>query len=105
MAVSVAQCELGHQHFCFVPTSCGVTAHLVSCRLEEINGFFARNNEEYLALIFEKEASYLGREVSCPQGPCNSRVALGEEPSEFRSRTVPQILGSPSCALRNPARA
>ncbi|XP_016060499.1 PREDICTED: sulfhydryl oxidase 1 [Miniopterus natalensis] len=32
-------------------------------RLEEINGFFARNNEEYLALIFEKEGSYLGREV------------------------------------------
>ncbi|KAM7054873.1 sulfhydryl oxidase 1 isoform 1-T1 [Molossus nigricans] len=34
-------------------------------RLEEINGFFARNDkEEYLALIFEKEGSYLGREVT-----------------------------------------
>lgn len=39
------------------------TARLVSCRLEEINGFFARNNQEYLALIFEKEDSYVGREV------------------------------------------
>lgn len=50
----------GCQQFCFIPTG------LISCRLEEINGFFARNNEEYLALIFEKEGSYLGREVSCP---------------------------------------
>lgn len=49
-----------------------VTANVVSCRLEEIDGFFARNDEEYLALIFEKAGSYLGREVSCPQGPCNS---------------------------------
>ncbi|XP_017498213.3 sulfhydryl oxidase 1 [Manis javanica] len=32
-------------------------------RLEEIDEFFARNNEEYLALIFEKEGSYVGREV------------------------------------------
>ncbi|XP_045153916.1 sulfhydryl oxidase 1 [Echinops telfairi] len=37
---------------------------LEPARLEEINGFFARNNEEYLALIFEKEGSYLGREVT-----------------------------------------
>ncbi|KAM6217281.1 sulfhydryl oxidase 1 [Rhynchocyon petersi] len=36
---------------------------LEPARLEEINGFFARNNEEYLALIFENEGSYLGREV------------------------------------------
>ncbi|XP_066217761.1 sulfhydryl oxidase 1 isoform X1 [Saccopteryx leptura] len=36
---------------------------LEPARLEEINGFFARNNEDYLALIFEKEGSYLGREV------------------------------------------
>ncbi|XP_004688198.1 PREDICTED: sulfhydryl oxidase 1 [Condylura cristata] len=36
---------------------------LEPARLEEINGFFARNNEEYLALIFEKEGSYVGREV------------------------------------------
>lgn len=57
-----------------------VTAGLVSCRLKEINGFFARNNEEYLALIFEKEGSYLGREVSCPQGPCYSWVSVGESP-------------------------
>ncbi|KAM5201593.1 sulfhydryl oxidase 1 isoform 2-T2 [Hipposideros larvatus] len=37
---------------------------LEPARLEEINGFFARNDEEYLALIFEKEGSYLGREVT-----------------------------------------
>ena len=49
-----------------------VTASVVSCRLEEITGFFARNSEEYLALIFEKEGSYLGREVSCLQGSLNS---------------------------------
>uniref|UniRef100_A0A8C3YLI6 Sulfhydryl oxidase n=1 Tax=Catagonus wagneri TaxID=51154 RepID=A0A8C3YLI6_9CETA len=37
---------------------------LEPARLEEITGFFARNREEYLALIFEKEGSYLGREVA-----------------------------------------
>ncbi|XP_027977322.1 LOW QUALITY PROTEIN: sulfhydryl oxidase 1 [Eumetopias jubatus] len=37
---------------------------LEPARLEEIDGFFARNNEDYLALIFEKEGSYLGREVT-----------------------------------------
>ncbi|KAG8517156.1 Sulfhydryl oxidase 1 [Galemys pyrenaicus] len=36
---------------------------LEPARLEEIDGFFARNNEEYLALIFEKAGSYVGREV------------------------------------------
>ncbi|KAM5238766.1 sulfhydryl oxidase 1 [Ctenodactylus gundi] len=36
---------------------------LEPAKLEEIDGFFARNNEDYLALIFEKEGSYLGREV------------------------------------------
>ncbi|XP_023496417.1 sulfhydryl oxidase 1 [Equus caballus] len=43
------------------PTAC---PPLEPARLKEINGFFARNNEEYLALIFEKEGSYLGREVT-----------------------------------------
>ncbi|XP_006142438.3 sulfhydryl oxidase 1, partial [Tupaia chinensis] len=37
---------------------------LEPAKLEEIEGFFARNDEEYLALIFEKEGSYLGREVT-----------------------------------------
>ncbi|XP_010628604.1 sulfhydryl oxidase 1, partial [Fukomys damarensis] len=37
---------------------------LEPAKLEEIDGFFARNNEEYLALIFEHEGSYLGREVT-----------------------------------------
>ncbi|MBZ3887486.1 Sulfhydryl oxidase 1 [Sciurus carolinensis] len=37
---------------------------LEPARLAEIEGFFARNNEEYLALVFEKEGSYLGREVT-----------------------------------------
>lgn len=105
MAVFVAQCPLGHQHFGFFPTSYGVTARLVSCRLKEIDGFFARNNEEYLALIFEKKGSYLGREVSCPQGPCNSWIALGGEPSELRSRLSPKFLGLIHVSLMNPARA
>ncbi|EFB29948.1 hypothetical protein PANDA_009643, partial [Ailuropoda melanoleuca] len=37
---------------------------LEPARMEEIDGFFARNDEDYLALIFEKEGSYLGREVT-----------------------------------------
>ncbi|XP_008061557.1 sulfhydryl oxidase 1 isoform X2 [Carlito syrichta] len=37
---------------------------LEPAKLEEIDGFFARNNAEYLALIFEKEGSYVGREVT-----------------------------------------
>ncbi|XP_005375520.2 PREDICTED: sulfhydryl oxidase 1 isoform X2 [Chinchilla lanigera] len=37
---------------------------LEPAKLEEIDGFFARNSEEYLALIFEQEGSYLGREVT-----------------------------------------
>lgn len=70
-------CQDGcHQQFCFILTTERVTASGVSCRLEEITGFFARNNEEYLALIFEKEGSYLGREVSCLQGSCISRIDI-----------------------------
>ncbi|KAM9212415.1 sulfhydryl oxidase 1 [Dugong dugon] len=56
---------------------------LEPARLEEINGFFARNNEEYLALIFEKEGSYLGREVTLDlsqrQGMAVRRVLNTEE--------------------------
>ncbi|XP_003925477.2 sulfhydryl oxidase 1 isoform X1 [Saimiri boliviensis] len=37
---------------------------LQPAKLKEIDGFFARNKEEYLALIFEKGGSYLGREVA-----------------------------------------
>ncbi|XP_060141813.1 sulfhydryl oxidase 1 [Globicephala melas] len=37
---------------------------LEPARLKEITGFFARNDEDYLALIFEREGSYLGREVT-----------------------------------------
>lgn len=37
---------------------------LEPARLKDIDGYFARNNKEYLALIFEKEDSYLGREVT-----------------------------------------
>ncbi|KAM4861903.1 sulfhydryl oxidase 1 isoform 2-T2 [Thomomys bottae] len=42
------------------PTAC---PPLEPAKLEEIIGFFPRNNQEYLALVFEKEGSYLGREV------------------------------------------
>lgn len=67
-----------------------VTASIVSCRLEEIDEFFARNNEEYLALIFEKEGSYVGREVSCPQGAPQLLGSLWErEPREFESQPSP----------------
>ncbi|XP_007935878.1 sulfhydryl oxidase 1 [Orycteropus afer afer] len=56
---------------------------LEPARLEEINGFFAGNNEEYLALIFEKEGSYLGREVTLDlsqyQGVAVRRVLNTEE--------------------------
>ena len=73
-------CQDGcHQQFCLILTTERVTASGVSCRLEEITGFFARNNEEYLALIFEKEGSYLGREVSCLQGSCISWIDIGRE--------------------------
>lgn len=64
-------CQDGcHQQLRCILTTERVTASGVSCRLEEITGFFARNDEEYLALIFEKEGSYLGREVSCLQASC-----------------------------------
>ncbi|XP_049724268.1 sulfhydryl oxidase 1 [Elephas maximus indicus] len=56
---------------------------LEPARLEEINGFFARNDEDYLALIFEKEGSYLGREVTMDlsqrQGLAVRRVLNTEE--------------------------
>ncbi|XP_036610665.1 sulfhydryl oxidase 1 [Trichosurus vulpecula] len=42
------------------PPSC---PELAPIRLEEINNFFLRNSDEYLALIFEKKDSYVGREV------------------------------------------
>ncbi|XP_074078270.1 sulfhydryl oxidase 1 [Macrotis lagotis] len=42
------------------PSSC---PQLAPIRLEEINNFFLRNNDEYLALIFEEKDSYVGREV------------------------------------------
>uniref|UniRef100_A0A5F8GCP6 Sulfhydryl oxidase n=1 Tax=Monodelphis domestica TaxID=13616 RepID=A0A5F8GCP6_MONDO len=42
------------------PPSCPPLAPI---RLEEINNFFLRNPDDYLALIFEKKYSYVGREV------------------------------------------
>ena len=78
MAVPTALCLPGwlSPGVFFILTTERVTASGVSCRLEEITGFFARNNEEYLALIFEKEGSYLGREVSCLQGSCISWIDI-----------------------------
>ncbi|XP_021516185.1 sulfhydryl oxidase 1 isoform X1 [Meriones unguiculatus] len=37
---------------------------LEPAKLKEINEFFVRNNTEYLALIFERKDSYVGREVT-----------------------------------------
>ncbi|KAM8999874.1 sulfhydryl oxidase 1 [Sarcophilus harrisii] len=42
------------------PPSC---PPLSPIRLDEINSFFLRNSDDYLAVIFEKKDSYLGREV------------------------------------------
>ncbi|XP_051854803.1 sulfhydryl oxidase 1 [Antechinus flavipes] len=42
------------------PPSC---PPLSPIRRDEINSFFLRNNDDYLAVIFEKKDSYLGREV------------------------------------------
>lgn len=72
---------------------------LEPARLEEINGFFARNDEEYLALIFEKEGSYLGREVTLDlsqrQGLAVRRV-LNTESSVVNEFGVTDF---PSCYL------
>lgn len=35
----------------------------VSCSAEEVRTFFQRNKDQYLALIFEKSNSFVGREV------------------------------------------
>lgn len=43
----------------------GKVTPFISFRMEEIKKFFAKNNTEYLALIFEDKDSYVGREVSC----------------------------------------
>nr|XP_013798700.1 PREDICTED: sulfhydryl oxidase 1 [Apteryx mantelli mantelli] len=37
---------------------------VLSCSAEEVRGFFRRNNVKYLALIFEKSNSFVGREVT-----------------------------------------
>jgi hypothetical protein len=64
--------------FASFPLTVESDPRVVSYRLQEIDGFFARNNEEYLALIFEKEGSYLGREVSCLGFPKIPGWPLGE---------------------------
>ncbi|XP_004643521.2 sulfhydryl oxidase 1 [Octodon degus] len=72
---------------------------LEPAKLEEIDGFFARNDEEYLALIFEQEGSYLGREVALDlsqhQGMAVRRVLNTEGPvvSKFG------VTDFPSCYL------
>ncbi|NWQ83910.1 QSOX1 oxidase, partial [Columbina picui] len=37
---------------------------LLSCSAEEVHSFFQRNKDKYLALIFEKSNSFVGREVA-----------------------------------------
>ncbi|KAL1774942.1 sulfhydryl oxidase 1 [Sigmodon hispidus] len=66
--------------------------------LKEIKKFFAGNNQEYLALIFEKEDSYVGREVALDlsQHPVLVRRVLNTEidaVSNFR------VTDYPSCYL------
>uniref|UniRef100_A0A2K6F7R5 Sulfhydryl oxidase n=1 Tax=Propithecus coquereli TaxID=379532 RepID=A0A2K6F7R5_PROCO len=72
---------------------------LEPAKLADIDGFFARNNEDYLALIFEKEGSYLGREVTLDlsqhQGIVVRRV-LNTEDNVVRKFGVTDF---PSCYL------
>ncbi|KAL2771223.1 sulfhydryl oxidase 1 isoform b precursor, partial [Daubentonia madagascariensis] len=72
---------------------------LEPAKLAEIDGFFARNNDDYLALIFEKEGSYLGREVTLDlsqhQGIVVRRV-LNTEDDVVRKFDVTDF---PSCYL------
>ncbi|XP_017652799.1 sulfhydryl oxidase 1 isoform X2 [Nannospalax galili] len=72
---------------------------LEPAKMKEIDEFFARNNKEYLALIFEKEGSYLGREVTLDlsqhQGIVVRRV-LNTEDDVVRKFGVTDF---PSCYL------
>lgn len=64
-----------------IPMGCGKSVTpFISCRLKDINEFFTRSKAEYLALIFEREDSYLGREVSCPRFPDSHKRPWGESP-------------------------
>lgn len=64
-----------------IPMGYGKSVTLfISCRLKDINEFFTRSKAEYLALIFEREDSYLGREVSCPRLPDSQKRPWGESP-------------------------
>lgn len=78
------------------PTAC---PPLEPARMKEIDGFFARSDKEYLALIFEKEGSYLGREVTLDlsqhQGMAVRRVLNTE--SDVVSRF--SVTDFPSCYL------
>lgn len=57
-------CSLGGLHLISTGYGGKVTP-FISYRMKEIKEFFAKNNTEYLALIFEDKNSYVGREVSC----------------------------------------
>lgn len=57
------------------------TTTLLSCSAEEVHSFFQRNGEQYLALIFEKSDSFVGREVGAAgvvPGSLSSRHACGQ---------------------------
>lgn len=73
-------------------------APFISCRLNDIDGFFTRNKADYLALVFEREDSYLGREVSCPSVPDSQkrprerawfRPVQATNPCTFISQALP----------------
>uniref|UniRef100_A0A8C8Z6W7 Sulfhydryl oxidase n=1 Tax=Prolemur simus TaxID=1328070 RepID=A0A8C8Z6W7_PROSS len=72
---------------------------LEPAKLAEIDGFFARNTEDYLALIFEKEGSYLGREVTLDLSQHRGivvRRVLNTEDNVVRKFGVTEF---PSCYL------
>lgn len=68
-------------------------------RMEEINGFFARNNEEYLALIFEKEGSYVGREVTLDLSQHQGIVVRRVLNTEAEAVSKFGVTDFPSCYL------
>ncbi|XP_053463944.1 sulfhydryl oxidase 1 [Nycticebus coucang] len=68
-------------------------------KLAEIDGFFAKNSEEYLALIFEKEGSYLGREVTLDLSQHQDIAVRRVLPTEENVLRKFGVTSFPSCYL------
>ncbi|XP_023366525.1 sulfhydryl oxidase 1 [Otolemur garnettii] len=68
-------------------------------KLAEIDGFFAKNSEEYLALIFEKEDSYIGREVTLDLSQHQDIAVRRVLPTEDNVLKKFGVTSFPSCYL------